>query len=117
MSSGSAVRPSARVRPGSSARLQKRKADDLDFDRLVVKLRTEVTAHVRDEENDLFAQLRKGVHPYVLEELGNKVRQAKKNAPTRPHPSTPTTPPVNKLLAPGLGLVDRVRDYVSGRGK
>ncbi|TDD20578.1 hemerythrin domain-containing protein, partial [Actinomadura sp. KC06] len=28
----------------------------------------------------------------------------------------PDTPPLNKLLAPGAGLVDRVRDRVSGRG-
>ncbi|MGW9081474.1 hemerythrin domain-containing protein [Streptomyces kronopolitis] len=97
--------------------LQKHKVDDLDFDRLVVKLRTEVAAHISEEENDLFAQLRTGVRPYVLEELGKKVRQAKKTAPTRPHPNAPSTPPVNKLLAPGRGLVDRVRDYVSGRGR
>ncbi len=83
----------------------------------MLKLRTEVTAHVDDEENHLFTQLRTHVHPYVLEELGNKVRQAKKTAPTRPHPGAPSTPPANKLLAPGLGMVDRVRDYVSGRGK
>ncbi|GLW19934.1 hemerythrin [Streptomyces sp. NBRC 13847] len=97
--------------------LQKRKTDDLDFDRLVVELRTEVAAHISEEEKDLFAQLRKSVHPYVLEELGDKVRQAKKSAPTRPHPSAPSTPPANKLLAPGLGLVDRVRDYVSDHGR
>ncbi|MFG2526569.1 hemerythrin domain-containing protein [Streptomyces sp. NPDC048516] len=97
--------------------LQQREADDLDFDRLVLKLRTEVTAHVDDEENHLFAELRNGVHPFVLEQLGDKIRQAKKLAPTRPHPGAPSTPPANKLLAPGLGMVDRVRDYVSGRGK
>ncbi|MFD8778585.1 hemerythrin domain-containing protein [Streptomyces sp. NPDC059916] len=97
--------------------LQQRAPDDLDFDRLVVKLHTEVTAHVEDEENNLFPQLRNGVHSYVLEELGNKVRQAKKTAPTRLHPSAPSTPPANKLLAPGLGMVDRVRDYLSGRGQ
>ncbi|MFJ9471651.1 hemerythrin domain-containing protein [Streptomyces caniferus] len=97
--------------------LQHRDATDKDFDRLMVKLRTEVRAHVEDEENHLFAQLRNGVHPYVLEELGNKIRQAKKSAPTRPHPGAPTKPPANKLLAPGVGLVDRVRDYVTGRGQ
>ncbi|MFG2138653.1 hemerythrin domain-containing protein [Streptomyces sp. NPDC048650] len=96
--------------------LQQREAGDLDFDRMVLKLRTEVTAHVADEGHRLFTQLRNGVHPYVLEELGNKVRQAKMTAPTRPHPSAPSTRPANKLLAPGLGMVDRVRDYVSGRG-
>ncbi|PBC80238.1 Hemerythrin HHE cation binding domain-containing protein [Streptomyces sp. 2224.1] len=97
--------------------LERREATDEDFDQLVRELRSEVTAHVDDEENNLFTRLRNGVHPYVLEELGDKVRQAKKSAPTRPHPAAPSTPPANKLLAPGLGLVDRVRDYVSGRGQ
>ncbi|MDX2649854.1 hemerythrin domain-containing protein, partial [Streptomyces sp. PA03-1a] len=26
-------------------------------------------------------------------------------------------PPGNKLLAPGTGLVDRARDFVTGRGR
>ncbi|MCV2457821.1 hemerythrin domain-containing protein, partial [Streptomyces sp. ICN988] len=43
-------------------------------------------------------------------------RQAKKTAPTRPHPSAPNTPPANKLLAPGAGMVDRARDLLTGRG-
>ncbi|MEU6220823.1 hemerythrin domain-containing protein [Streptomyces sp. NPDC047022] len=97
--------------------LESREPDDLEFDRLLVKLRTEVTAHIEDEETNLFPRLRDGVHPYVLESLGKKVQEAKKTAPTRPHPAAPTTPPLNKLLAPGLGLVDRVRDYVTGRGR
>ncbi|MFE9867759.1 hypothetical protein ACFYPZ_34435 [Streptomyces sp. NPDC005506] len=33
----------------------------------------------------------------------------------RPYPSLPNTPPVNKLLAAGVGLVDRVRDLLSSR--
>ncbi|MFG2894389.1 hemerythrin domain-containing protein [Streptomyces sp. NPDC048248] len=97
--------------------LEGREADDSDFDRLVAKVRTEVTAHVQDEETNLFVQLRESCHPYVLESLGNKIRDAKKTAPTRPHPTAPSTPPANKLLAPGVGLVDRARDYVTGRGR
>ncbi|MGX1759546.1 hemerythrin domain-containing protein [Streptomyces lydicus] len=97
--------------------LQPREATDEDFDLLVREFRTEVTAHVDDEENNLFTRLREGVHPYVLEELGDKIRRAKKAAPTRPHPAAPSAPPANKLLAPGIGLVDRVRDYVTGRGQ
>jgi hypothetical protein len=46
-----------------------------------------------------------------------KIRRAKAMAPTRPHPAAPNTPPANKLLAPGAGLVDRARDFVTGRGK
>ncbi|MEE6264041.1 MULTISPECIES: hemerythrin domain-containing protein [Streptomyces] len=90
---------------------------DLDFNRLMVKVRTEVTAHVREEERTLFPRLREGVHPFILESLGRKVRESKKTAPTRPHPSAPSTPPANRLLAPGLGLVDRTRDFLSGRGQ
>ncbi|WP_269859418.1 hemerythrin domain-containing protein [Streptomyces sp. RPT161] len=97
--------------------LEARDADDPDFAHLLVKLRTEVTAHVQDEEGNLFVKLRASCHPYVLELLGEKIRTAKKTAPTRPHPGSPSTPPANKLLAPGIGLVDRVRDFFTGRGK
>ncbi|KUL36883.1 hemerythrin [Streptomyces sp. NRRL F-4489] len=85
------------------------------FDQQIATLKTSVQAHVQDEENRLFPQLADACSPAVLAELGDKIRRAKKLAPTRPHPSAPDTPPANKLLAPGVGLVDRVRDYVSGR--
>ncbi|KOG41253.1 hemerythrin domain-containing protein [Streptomyces decoyicus] len=97
--------------------LEMLEAIDPDFDRMVRELRTEVTAHVDDEETHLFPQLRNHVHQPVLDELAELVREAKKTAPTRPHPGAPSTPPANKLLAPGLGLVDRARDYVTGRGR
>ena len=92
-------------------------ADDPQFNHVIVKLRTEVQAHVRDEENNLFVRLRAACTLSDLEKLGDKIRTAKKLAPTRPHPSTPSSPPGNKLLAPGVGLVDRARDFVTGRGK
>ncbi|MFF9481880.1 hemerythrin domain-containing protein [Streptomyces sp. NPDC014733] len=96
--------------------LEGKAPDDEGFDRLVATLRTEDTAHVRDEEDNLFVRLQDATHPYILESLGEKVREAKKTAPTRPHPGAPSTPPANKLLAPGLGLVDRARDLVTRRG-
>jgi hemerythrin superfamily protein len=92
-------------------------ADDPQFDHLVAKLKLEVTAHVRDEETRLFPLLAAACTPEALDELGDKVRTAKKSAPTRPHPSSPDTPPGNKLLGPGAGLVDRARDLLTGRGK
>ncbi len=92
-------------------------ADDPRFDRLVDDLMTEIRAHVRDEEDHLFPRLRTAASAEELAKLGDKVRQAKKTAPTRPHPSAPDTPPANKLLAPGAGMVDRLRDALTGRGK
>ena len=47
--------------------------------------------------------------------LAAKVETAKKLAPTRPHPSAPNNPVFHKLVGPGVGLVDRVRDKLTGR--
>ncbi|MEU3346496.1 hemerythrin domain-containing protein [Streptomyces sp. NPDC006700] len=92
-------------------------ADDPRFDELVGRLMREIREHVTDEEQNLFPLLREATKPEELEELGEKVRSAKKTAPTRPHPAAPDRPPANKLLAPGAGLVDRIRDAVTGRGR
>lgn len=92
-------------------------ADDPEFDRLIGMLMAEVRSHIADEEQNLFPNLRAACPPEALDALGDKVRQAKKLAPTRPHPSAPDKPPANKLLAPGAGLVDRLRDAMTGRGK
>ncbi|MEV8566720.1 hemerythrin domain-containing protein [Streptomyces sp. NPDC051322] len=97
--------------------LESCQADDADFDRLISELMREIRSHVEDEENNLFPQLRQAAGSEDLEALGEKIRSAKKTAPTRPHPSSPSTPPGNKLLAPGAGLVDRLRDALTGRGK
>ncbi|MGW1273463.1 hemerythrin domain-containing protein [Streptomyces sp. NPDC002491] len=87
------------------------------FDSLLMGLKDSVTAHVRDEENQLFPMLADVCSADALEKLGEKVRSAKRHAPTRPHPAAPDTPPANKLLAPGAGMVDRLRDMLTGRGK
>ncbi|MEU3513648.1 hemerythrin domain-containing protein [Streptomyces longwoodensis] len=97
--------------------LESCEADDPEFDRLMTRLMTEIRAHVADEEGNLFVRLRASCPPEALDQLGDKVRQAKKVAPTRPHPAAPDHPPANKMLAPGAGLVDRLRDALSGRGK
>ncbi|MEU2133966.1 hemerythrin domain-containing protein [Streptomyces sp. NPDC018352] len=92
-------------------------ADDPELNHLFVKLRTEVRAHVQDEEGNLFAQLRTACGPELLDLLGQEARKAKETAPTRPHPGTPSSALASKILSPGLGLVDRVRDFITGRGE
>ncbi|MEU5527629.1 hemerythrin domain-containing protein [Micromonospora chersina] len=85
------------------------------FDELLTKLTATIRHHVQEEENDLFPRLRAACAREELVELAGKVEAAKKSAPTRPHPAAPDHPPANKLLAPGTGLVDRMRDALSGR--
>jgi hemerythrin superfamily protein len=74
-----------------------------------------ITHHVADEEQNSLPRLRAACSEEQLRDLGQKVLRAKDLAPTRPHPSAPDTPPLNKLLAPGTGLIDRIRDAMSGR--
>ena len=88
---------------------------DPRFDELLAHLTRTVRHHVRDEESDLFVRLRAAVAREELVELAGKVQAAKRTAPTRPHPAVPDRPPANKLVGPGAGLVDRVRDALSGR--
>ncbi|MFC4148774.1 hemerythrin domain-containing protein [Micromonospora mangrovi] len=85
------------------------------FDELLSHLTATIRHHVKDEENGLFPRLRAAVAAEELVELAGKVQKAKKAAPTRPHPAAPDHPPANKMLAPGTGLVDRMRDALSGR--
>jgi hemerythrin superfamily protein len=98
-------------------RLERLDASDPEFGRLIGELMGEIRSHIADEEGNLFPRLREACPPDALDTLGDKVRQAKKTAPTRPHPAAPDKPPANKLLAPGAGLVDRLHDALSGRGK
>jgi hemerythrin-like domain-containing protein len=88
-----------------------------DFDRLTTKLIADIRHHVEEEERDLFPRLQQACSRKQLDELGDKIVSAKQSAPTRPHPSTPDRPPANRLLDPGIGLIDRMRDALSGRGQ
>ena len=79
------------------------------------RLETVLRDHVSDEENDQFPLLRAHLTREQLVEIGSKVETAKKAAPTRPHPSAPHSELFHKTLGPGVGLVDRLRDKLTGR--
>ncbi|GAA4846635.1 hemerythrin domain-containing protein [Saccharopolyspora rosea] len=90
---------------------------DPAFDRLTRELIDDIRHHVADEENDLFPRLRQLCDADQLRDLGAKIAMAKESAPTRPHPAGPDRPPANMLLDPGIGLIDRMRDALSGRSR
>ena len=96
-------------------RLESLPATDPEFDRLFTELIQDIRHHIEDEEGQLFPKLREACTHDELVELGRKLARAKQDAPTRPHPGAPDTPPWNKVLAPGAGLVDKVRDALAAR--
>ncbi|MFG1838857.1 hemerythrin domain-containing protein [Micromonospora sp. NPDC049175] len=88
---------------------------DPRFDELLAHLTSTIRHHVREEENELFPRLRAATAREELIEAADRVATVKRIGPTRPHPGAPDHPPANRLLAPGIGLVDRIRDALSGR--
>nr|WP_243719800.1 hemerythrin domain-containing protein [Actinomadura sp. KC06] len=75
--------------------------EDQRFTTLVRRLIDDVSAHVQEEEGTLFPGLAGNTGPDEPRTLGDKVQSAKRTAPTRPHPSAPDTPPLNKLTGAG----------------
>lgn len=90
-------------------------ASDSRFEEMVRHLEETLRDHIQDEESDQFLQLRAKIPRDELVQMAGRVQAAKAVAPTRPHPSTPNTPVVHALVGPGGGLVDRLRDKLSGR--
>ena len=69
-----------------------------------------VRHHVKEEESELFPDLRDVATRTELLELGDALRAAKKRAPTRPHPRGADTPPANVMTAPIASALDHARD-------
>jgi hemerythrin superfamily protein len=86
-----------------------------EFDEALRKLETLLADHVQDEETEQFPELRRRIPQEELTELAAKVETAKKLAPTRPHPAAPNSELFHKLVGPGVGMVDRLRDKLTGR--
>ncbi|KAE8765747.1 hemerythrin domain-containing protein [Georgenia thermotolerans] len=96
-------------------RMEDVSASDSRFMELVRELEAQLRHHAGDEETEQFPKLRANIPREKLVELGEKVETAKKLAPTRPHPSAPHSELFHKTLGPGVGLVDRLRDKLTGR--
>ena len=95
---------------------EKMDGDDPEFMPTFEQLRSELLHHIDEEEEPkLFPRLQAALSADEQTELGEKIQKAKKLAPTRPHPSAPDQPPGDKIVGPPTGVIDRIRDQMSGR--
>jgi hemerythrin superfamily protein len=97
------------------ADLEKLGVDGDGFDAKFGKFRTSVLAHAEAEEAKVFPQLEAHVDAEKLQKMADGIRTAEKLAPTHPHPHGPSGAIGNTLVGPLVGLVDKVRDALSGR--
>ena len=84
------------------------------FDAKVTVLIENVRHHVEEEESDFFPKVRKQLGRNDLADLGEALANAKKSAPTHPHPRTPDSGPVQAVAGTIAGVADRVGDNLSG---
>ena len=89
--------------------------EDLDpknerFDAKVTVMIESVRHHVKEEERELFPDLRDVATPAELLDLGDALQRARKHAPSRPHPRGADTPPVNVVAAPIESALDHARE-------
>jgi hemerythrin superfamily protein len=96
-------------------KLEGAKAETAEFSQLLDEFDASLRHHVNDEETDQFPELRARIPREELVEIARKVEAAKKLAPTRPHPLAPNNQLFHKLVGPGVGMVDRLRDKLTGR--
>jgi hemerythrin superfamily protein len=84
------------------------------FDAKVTVLMENVRHHVKEEERDFFPKVRGQLGRNELAELGEALADAKKSAPTRPHPLMPDAGPASVVAGAITGVVDRVGSNLSG---
>jgi len=89
---------------------------DERFEAKVTVLMESVRHHVKEEEEDMFPKVRKAMSRSALADLGERMDQAKRAAPTRPHPRAPDEPPGNIITGTVAAALDAGRDLVRGVG-
>jgi hemerythrin-like domain-containing protein len=98
------------------AELDKLGSGDAEFEKLLGTFIGDAREHIAFEETQVWPGLRTALSPEVAEEIGTKIAEGKKTAPTRPHPHTPPSPGALKTAGPVAAAADRARDKITGRG-
>jgi hypothetical protein len=98
------------------ARLDKLGPGDAEFETLLAKFIMDARAHIEFEESQVWPPMRAALPAETAAELGDKIAEGKKSAPTRPHPHTPPSPGALKTAGPVAAAADKARDAVTGRG-
>jgi DNA polymerase len=89
--------------------------EDERFDAKTTVLIENVRHHVQEEEGEFFPDVRRALGRKVLREIGDLLAEAKRTAPTHPHPKASDEPPTNVLSSTLDGLIDRARDEIAAK--
>jgi hypothetical protein len=101
--------------PDGEAAVKHDTEEHKELEKLMKKLEGLDADDTKFMETEQFPELRTHIPAEKLVELKDKVQTAKKLAPTRPHPAAPNNELFHKVVGPGVGFVDRLRDKLTGR--
>jgi hemerythrin superfamily protein len=95
-------------------KLSLRECEDMDpsderFTAKMTVMMENVRHHVKEEERELFPKVRRSMSRAQLLAIGDTLQDAKRGAPTRPHPFAPDEPPGNMLVGGAVAVMDRAR--------
>lgn len=93
------------------------KAHTKKFEQDMARVEEVVRHHVREEEDNILPAVAEYIPKARLQAIGMDLEQAKAMVPTRPHPNAPDEPPFNEVVGRVSGVLDRLRDTASGRGR
>ncbi len=93
------------------------RSEDERFAAKCTVLMESVRHHVKEEERELFPKVRKAMSRTELDELGVQLAAAKTDAPTRPHPRSPDTPPGNVIANAVVAPLDAATNLVGAVAK
>jgi hemerythrin-like domain-containing protein len=96
--------------------LGKLDAGDPEFERLLAEFARAGREHIDYEETQVWPELRAALTAEQSQDIGRKMEAAKKTAPTRPHPHTPSSPGALKVTGPVAAAADKARDAITHRG-
>ena len=91
--------------------------DDERFESLLATFASDARAHIAFEEAHAWPLLSATISQQKSAELADKITQAKKTAPTRPHPKVPPQRGAHKTAGPLAAAADKIRDALTGRGR
>ncbi|WP_063057616.1 hemerythrin domain-containing protein [Nocardia sienata] len=86
-----------------------------EFEQALTDFLVAMREHIEYEQNQVWPRFAEVEPPEEMADLGEKMAAAKKKAPTRPHPKTPSSPAAQKTAGLAAAATDKVRDMAGGR--
>jgi Hemerythrin HHE cation binding domain len=96
-------------------RLEKVSPEDAEFEDQIAHFISAGRSHIEFEETIVWPVLLLALTAEEAADLGRELEEAKKTAPTRPHPNTPPSPGLLKTAGAAVAAADRLRDAITGR--